>query len=589
MSLPIFGHPESLDLSAKERDRKLRRSFHFDIRFTKRWLFFWLLALPLAFWIGKREMERLWFSGYPLHSAIKLVSHFGELRPDHFHMGLDISTNGKENDPVFAIKDGYVIRARIEEGGTGKCLFIQHNDGTVSVYGHLNHFFKALEQILHEKQYKEKKWQQDTLFMQPVFKIKKGEQIGLSGNTGHSEAPHLHFEIRNSKTHASLYPADLKVQDKIPPQIKAVYWYDRTKSIYETSRHLIDRPASTSKQKPLIVNVPRIGLGIAVQDLIDNRHLSEGATSAKVSIDGNDVFSFSLDSLLDIDARYVNACIDYPYWIHTGNYIQLLFCLPGNHFSAYQGKEGNIKLSDHNVHHITILIGDASGNTSSTSLYVQFKPVFKYEALGSGSRLLPKRINEVKRKGLWVTFPSTAFYDTVRLTVKPLYKASYSEPELVVGNEAIPVQDSFRIALYSNAARNKFQKSRALVQVQNERVKKRYNGAWRGSWLETKSLELGTYSIVIDTIPPTINTVGWQNNQLFEKEGSQLRIKCSDESGLKDLRAELDGQWILMSKKDDLYTYSFDEMAGVGNHRLRVRATDLAGNVSTRVFHFSIE
>src|SRR5256885_9841493 len=105
------------------------------------------------------------YEKYPLHMPLKMVSRFGELRPDHFHMGLDISTNGKENLPVYAICDGYISRVKIEEGNTGKCLFVKQDDGIISVYGHLNQFSKELEEYVHQKQYKEHSCEQNIDFI----------------------------------------------------------------------------------------------------------------------------------------------------------------------------------------------------------------------------------------------------------------------------------------------------------------------------------------------------------------------------------------------------------------------------------------
>ncbi|HEY4335147.1 MAG TPA: M23 family peptidase, partial [Puia sp.] len=44
----------------------------------------------------------------PLAIPISLAANFGELRPNHYHMGLDIRTQHRENLPVFAAADGYV-------------------------------------------------------------------------------------------------------------------------------------------------------------------------------------------------------------------------------------------------------------------------------------------------------------------------------------------------------------------------------------------------------------------------------------------------------------------------------------------------
>jgi len=53
----------------------------------------------------------------PLDIPITLAANFGELRPNHYHMGLDIRTQHRENLPVFAAADGYVARVEIDADG----------------------------------------------------------------------------------------------------------------------------------------------------------------------------------------------------------------------------------------------------------------------------------------------------------------------------------------------------------------------------------------------------------------------------------------------------------------------------------------
>ena len=53
----------------------------------------------------------------PLNIPMQLVANFGEIRANHWHMGLDIRTRQKVNLPVYAAADGYISRVSIEPGG----------------------------------------------------------------------------------------------------------------------------------------------------------------------------------------------------------------------------------------------------------------------------------------------------------------------------------------------------------------------------------------------------------------------------------------------------------------------------------------
>ena len=97
------------------------------------------------------------------------------LKVKRMHYGIDFSLT-KGND-IYATADGTVKRVKSSFGGLGKHVYIDHGNGFVTLYGHLD-------------KYLVKKGQ----------KVKRGELIAYSGNSGRSTAPHLHYEIiKNGK------------------------------------------------------------------------------------------------------------------------------------------------------------------------------------------------------------------------------------------------------------------------------------------------------------------------------------------------------------------------------------------------------
>ena len=143
----------------------------------------------------------------PVDFPIQLAGGFGDVRKNHFHSGIDIRTGGEEGKPVYAIADGYVSRINISSTGFGKALYITHPNGYTSVYGHLKKINGAIGNWIREQQYKKESFELDTPVDPGVLKVKKGDVIAYSGNTGLSEGPHLHFEIRDAATQ------DLQCQD----------------------------------------------------------------------------------------------------------------------------------------------------------------------------------------------------------------------------------------------------------------------------------------------------------------------------------------------------------------------------------------
>src|ERR1700743_1756400 len=199
----------------------------------------------------------------PLATPLSPAPNFGELRPNHYHMGLDIRTQHRENLPVFAAADGYIARVEIEPGGFGQAIYIHHPNGYTTVYGHLNQFFPALAAYVQDEQYRRQSWQIDLSIPPARFTVKKGDFIAYSGNTGGSQGPHLHFEIRRTPGDINLNPLlfGLPVPDNTSPKIARLAWYDRNQGIYEQSPVLEPLPLSS-----LTVPTTRISFAISALD-----------------------------------------------------------------------------------------------------------------------------------------------------------------------------------------------------------------------------------------------------------------------------------------------------------------------------------
>ena len=176
----------------------------------------------------------------PLGIPMSLSANFGELRPNHWHMGLDLRTDQKENYPVLASADGYVAHIGIRPSSFGRFIIINHPNGYSTLYAHLNKFFPDLEKYVREKQTENESWAIELDFSENDFKVKKGKEIAKSGNTGGSQGPHLHFEIRETETDRSLNPLlfGMPVQDNVPPIILKLGLYDRSISTYDQTPKL---------------------------------------------------------------------------------------------------------------------------------------------------------------------------------------------------------------------------------------------------------------------------------------------------------------------------------------------------------------
>ena len=181
---------------------------------------FWIILLSSVFVFGQEATP-------PLDIPLKLSGTFGEFRPTHFHAGIDIKTQGKEGFEVKAIQSGSIRRIKIATSGYGKCLYIEHENGTTSVYAHLKKFASKIEAFIKTQQYAEEQFLIQRFLPQGEMTVEQGEVIGYSGNTGGSMGPHLHFEIRENKAEKPLNPLALNfdIPDSIRPIVQGLYQY----------------------------------------------------------------------------------------------------------------------------------------------------------------------------------------------------------------------------------------------------------------------------------------------------------------------------------------------------------------------------
>ncbi|MFT5725022.1 MAG: murein DD-endopeptidase MepM/ murein hydrolase activator NlpD, partial [Bacteroidia bacterium] len=278
----------------------------------------------------------------PLDGPLHLSGSFGELRNNHFHAGMDLRTGGVQGKSVKAAAGGYISRIKVAGGGYGKALYIQHPNGTTTVYGHLKQYKGAIQDAVIAKQYGLKQYEFDWYVPAGKLKVEKGQVVALSGNTGGSGGPHLHFEIRDKRGHTVnplLY--GLEVQDNIPPFVKSAKLYHLDNSRYES--HGIFANGPVNKNGTMSVPPGNYGVGVSWVDYFTDKLNRLGINYAVVKVDGKIVFTQTIEDFAFSQGRYINKHIDYWTYADRGVRYVKMFKDKGNALHFYNGN-GIIKV-----------------------------------------------------------------------------------------------------------------------------------------------------------------------------------------------------------------------------------------------------
>jgi murein DD-endopeptidase MepM/ murein hydrolase activator NlpD len=419
-------------------------------------------------------------------------------------MGFDIRTNQRENLLVHAAASGYISRVKIEPSGFGRAIYITHPNGYTTLYAHLNAFYPALNDFVINEQYKDEKWEQDIEFPPNQFPVSKGQVIAYSGNTGASQGPHLHFEIRDTKTGNNLNPwlFGFGLPDNISPFIYRLYFYDRRYSTYQTSPQSIVITGGNGRYRTVndVIELasPDVSFGIAAEDKTVPSSFRFGVYEASVSVDDTLRSAFTLNDINYNATRYLNGSIDYKTKLSGGSYIQHLSRLPGNLSSIFSGTgDGRILLNDTQIHTAEILVKDAAGNTSKLNFKFRWQPSKTKELIFAANSipLIPGRENSFKVDDIEATFSSTAFYDTVPFT----HRSELSNDTKVISaihhlhDYKVPVHDSFTIRLKPTAPITTFNLDKVIMQVVSKRKIDAVKGTWHNDRMEAKFRDFGIY------------------------------------------------------------------------------------------------
>lgn len=557
-----------------------------------------LLYLPLAAPAQTNNKYPQNYFRWPLDLEPEIVANMGELRNNHWHMGLDMRTAQKVNQRVYAAADGYISYIGIRPLSYGRFIMITHPNGLTTLYGHLNDFNPELEKYTTDEQYRQQSWAVELRISKNKFPVKKGDFISYSGTTGGSQGPHVHFEIRDTKTDKCLNPLlfGMPLQDDVRPTIVKLAMYDRLISTYTQSPKFISLKNTDSGYITLPSGIIKTGsqkISFAIQayDRINGSNNQDGIYSAKLFFDEQLQVAFVIDSIDYDETDYINSHIDYKLRANGGIYLQHLSKLPGDAGKIYHTSAGNgeIELTGSDPHIIRIEVADAYGNISVLNFQVQYDEMLSSRSMPPTTQQIffPGYVNVFEKPGFEVYLPERALYDTVTSFYfkNPTIASNAFSALHQLNDETIPVHDHITVRIKPDKPipaewRNK------MVIKRTSRSSDAIKAKWQDDWLYADFDAFGSFQAFADTKAPSINELG-KADTINLSPASRIVFTPTDDFGVKSFRAELDGEWLRFTNdKGRSWIYIFDERCPYGMHELKVTVEDIVGNKTTKTWWF---
>ena len=305
-----------------------------------------------------------------------LAGSMGELRPNHFHGGLDIKTGGGVNQPVYAAAEGYISRLKQSSFGYGNVLYITHPNGLITLYGHLNEFRGPVAAELLRRQYEKQSYELEAFFEKDRFPVKRGELVALSGNTGGSAGPHLHWEVRDAQDrqyNPLQWGGFPEIQDHVAPTLQAfavepLGIESRVKRVFAKALFVPKvqpGPGVATAWPDTISAFGPVGLLIQGFDRFDNAWNRNGIQRVTMKVNGQPFYQHVIDAVpFPTGTRQVGNCVDFLYQQTQGRTLQKLWVDEGNDLAMYATgpTKGRLNVEAGKVYTLDITLADSYNN-----------------------------------------------------------------------------------------------------------------------------------------------------------------------------------------------------------------------------------
>ena len=512
----------------------------------------------------------------PIEYDILLSGNFGEIRSSGFHTGIDIKTKGKVGEIIRSIDDGYISRIQVSTVGYGKVIYINHSNGLKSVYGHLQDFSKEIDEQIKYFQYRAETFTINKFFKENEIRIKAGQIIGYSGNTGTSFGPHLHFEIRTYND-VPLNPLNYnyKVEDSIRPEARKLFAYKEKKgSLFK--KRLKMKKINDSIYETQLKSVDTIFFGIETIDKQSFTYNVNGTYKILLKENSSDLIEFKFDSLTFDEKRLFLKHLDFKELVENNSKIILLNNeINSNYKFVRKNQSGKFYVKNSDIKDITIMLSDLNNNNT----YVKIKMIGdSIENFGGSKRV---EFNKIIRADL--SYDLTYNNANVKFKKNTFYRDTtidfdFKNDTLYIINPYVPVNKSFIINFPIDID---LKKGLYLARLDKNGNKFFSSSQLKNNFLISNTKALGKYYIDVDTIKPTIKKIG--KNKIIHKNQNLGYLINDDETGIKKYKAYINDKWALFEyePKKNYIQFRPDNFIDLKNeNNLLIEIEDMVGNVT---------
>lgn len=551
----------------------------------------------------------------PIEGRIEFAGSFAEMRPNHFHGGVDVKTERRVGVPILAIGPGHVSRIGVSPSGFGHVLYVEHPNGYTSVYGHMSAFVDTLAEAARDEQYRRQSFRITATPDSGAFPIRQGQVIGYSGNTGSSTAPHLHLEIRDTETGEPVNPELFGIRafsDTAPPRIYALRLYARGDESHLVVTRANGQRAVATPGDPVEVRAVRRGgtyvlegvrrieasgfvaFALRAHDFHEGSSNILGLFRTSLEVNGERLYSSEMERFSYGETRYLNAHVDYGVWKNTRQWFERSYRLPGNELRLYEARgDGWLRAMPDSSYALAYRIEDVSGNTSRLTFEVdgvRFDPAW---AQPVDSLAIPVEWQAgvtIERDGFRAEIPERALYDDIALRYarepRPVLRQApvFSDVHRV-HTPTEPLHRAMRVAIRPDSVGLAMLPKLMMAGLSDEGKPYSAGGQYdrRTGFVETRTRGFGRFFVTADTTAPTITPRGFADGASLAGQRGLTFVLGDDLSGVREYRGTIDGLFALFEydPKTALLTYRFDERVGPGPHVVRLEAVDARGNRAT--------